>query len=223
MSNLVFTPAALETVLSLPGLPGGGSRIYDRSRYGSYGAITGAAWERLPSGLWCLSFDGSDDYVSLESRSSLNPVDGLTVEAWVYLASHKNYNYILHKEIWVANGWGLIGDSAGAVNFQLRHNANGNWEIATINPSAGTWHHIVGTVDYLADIASLYLDGILGDSDNTPTGTIEPENNTGTLYLGASSNSFDGKITLVRIYNRPLTALDVQNNFNREKHLFGVW
>jgi len=55
---LMFSPPELGCVLYLSGLPNSGSKIHDRSPYGNHGAITGATWQRLPSGLWCLSFDG---------------------------------------------------------------------------------------------------------------------------------------------------------------------
>jgi hypothetical protein len=41
--------------------------------------------------------------------------------------------------------------------------------------------------------------------------------------IGGNPRSLDGSVALPRIYNRVLTALEVQNHFNREKHLFGVW
>ena len=69
-------------VLDLPGLPGGGNKIYDRSPYGNIGTIIGATWLRTPSGLWVLSFDGSDDYVDCGSGSSLDITGGITVEVW---------------------------------------------------------------------------------------------------------------------------------------------
>ena len=82
--DLVFDSAELGCVLHLPGLPGGDSTIHDRSPYGNHGTITGATWKRLPSGLWCLSFDGSDDYVTVGLGASINITGPFTTKAWVY-------------------------------------------------------------------------------------------------------------------------------------------
>lgn len=57
-------------------------KIYDRSPYGNSGKITRATWVRLPSGLWCLSFCGQDDYVDCRNHSSLDITTSITVEAW---------------------------------------------------------------------------------------------------------------------------------------------
>jgi len=47
------------------------------------------------------------------------------------------------------------------------------------------------------------------------------------VWIGESengSNDYNGKFALPRIYkNRALSHLEIQNHFNREKHLFGVW
>jgi len=40
--DLVFSPPELGCVHYLPGLPGGGSKIHDRSPCGNIGTITGA-------------------------------------------------------------------------------------------------------------------------------------------------------------------------------------
>ena len=84
---LVFEPPEPGCVLYLPGLPGGGGKIYDKSSYGNHGTITGAAWKRLPTGLWCLSFDGSDDYVNCGNSESLSIPDAITIKAWVKSSS----------------------------------------------------------------------------------------------------------------------------------------
>ena len=70
--DLIFNPPQLCCVLCLPGLPGAGSKIYDRSPYGNVGTIVGANWVRLPGGLWCLNFDGADDHVDFGTTPSLD-------------------------------------------------------------------------------------------------------------------------------------------------------
>lgn len=79
--KIVFDPPEIGCVLSLTGLPGGGSYIYDRSLYGNVGSIIGATlvWQ---NGLWCLSLDGNDDYVTVPHQSSLNITTAVTIELW---------------------------------------------------------------------------------------------------------------------------------------------
>ena len=53
-----FPPPESGNVLYLPGYPAQGSTIQDFSGNGNNGAITGATWTRLSSGLWVLSICG---------------------------------------------------------------------------------------------------------------------------------------------------------------------
>uniref|UniRef100_A0A6M3KMJ4 Uncharacterized protein n=1 Tax=viral metagenome TaxID=1070528 RepID=A0A6M3KMJ4_9ZZZZ len=61
--KLYIPPAPANSVLYLTGYPPLGSTIYDRSGQDNDGTITGATWVRLPSGLYGISYDGTDDLV----------------------------------------------------------------------------------------------------------------------------------------------------------------
>ena len=83
----VFSPPEPGNVLYLPGLCGGSNKIYDRSPYANIGTITGATWGKTPGGVWCLSFDGSDDCVNCGNDASLDIADAITIEVWLKLPS----------------------------------------------------------------------------------------------------------------------------------------
>ena len=81
--NGLSTPP-IGCVLDLPGLPGNGSYSYDRSPYGNHGTIIGAVWKRLPSGLWCLDFDGLDDNVNCGNASAFDITGSFSAWIWLY-------------------------------------------------------------------------------------------------------------------------------------------
>lgn len=87
---------------------------------------------------------------------------------------------------------------------------------------AGLWTHLALRQD--ADNAKLYVNGVLDSIVNRITFGSDT---AAHLLLGAMdttpTNFFSGLIGLVHIYNRALGALEINNHFNREKHLFGVW
>ncbi len=92
-------------VLDLPGLPGAGNKIYDRSPYGNHGTITGAVWKRLPSGLWVLNFDGSDDRVDCGDDPSLSPGLGdWSISVWIKATVDDNYKVIAGGGAWNVTG-----------------------------------------------------------------------------------------------------------------------
>lgn len=222
-ANGLSTPP-IGCVLHLPGLPGGGSKIYDRSPYGNIGTITGAVWKRLPSGLCVLGFDGEDDYVDCGAGVSLDLTD-MTLMAWIKADNVTGEHHISHKG---GSGSARVNYRFEVVDGYLRLNMldAGGWHANTdtaISLSTDTWY--LATVTYDGSNVRFYVDAVEGDA---PAETTTPPTATESLTIGAYSwggytMEWDGFIGLVRIYNRALNALEIQNHFNREKHLFGVW
>ncbi len=220
MTNLAFAPPDTGAVLLLTGLPGGSDKIYDRSPYGNAGTITGATWTRLPSGVWALDFDGVDDYVDCGNNLSLDLSAGGagTFLAWIYADDPGNgYDIIFCKR---------PGSNPATFDFYIQDaSARLSWWISGAEkPSsyvvaASTWlfaGFVVGpNLEFFVNGASV----------GTVASTMGSANSA-VVRLGASEiagERFDGKIALPRIYNRMLSALEIQNLYNREKHLFGVW
>jgi len=223
-ANGLSTPS-IGCVLHLPGLPGGGSKIYDRSPYGNIGTITGATWVRLPSGLWGLDFDGTDDVVDCGNDPNLDITGALTIEVWIKPTATGVAQPIVNKGggVW----WG-----AGHPGYELRVNAN-NLEMTIHDSGANTdtltaaftettkYSQVVGLFD--GDYLRIYIDSVAQTPKDTALTSIGASGDSLLIADSSLAQYFGGKIALVRIYNRALSALEIQNHFNREKHLFGVW
>ena len=85
------------------------------------------------------------------------------------------------------------------------------------------WNHLAATQDS-SDVV-LYVNGESIGSD-TFTTNINEHTGAGNVRLGeddAGNYDLEGGVALPRVYNRVLSALEIQSLFNREKHLFGVW
>jgi len=223
MTNSLFAPPALGTNLWLSGLPGGGSKIQDRSPCAQPGAITGATWKRLPSGLWYLSFDGVDDGVDCGNHSSLNITDRLTVKLWV-LPESQNF----------ANVWVVGKDAAGGRSFAYGISSSyilwAQHSGANVGSSVGAltttrWHQVVYADAADAATFSFYINGVLDRAIASPPAINSSNTN---LWLGkrayvGAEGYYKGGIALVEIQRKLWLPIDVQNSFNREKRLFGVW
>lgn len=222
--ELLSHPPPLGCVLCLPGLPGGGSRIHDRSPYGNHGTITGATWKRLPSGLWYLDFDGTDDYINCGTNSSLFP-DICTIKAW--------YRYDAGNDFILTNWHAAAHYPSVAIMFNggnpilYLSPANLVYFVASANMFDGEWHHFVvnltGWGQNDIDDATMYVDTVALSMLGSPTKTGSPATKD-QCYIGiAGDRDTDGGLALYEMYNRNWSVLEIQNNFNREKHLFGVW
>jgi len=213
----VFNPPQLGCVLSLTGLPGGDSKIYDRSPYGNIGAITGATWQRLPSGLWYLDFDGMDDHVDFG------------VGALPVLSSDFTYK-LWFKDDEGSGGQGSILSGNVTNSIDINRYTDDKLRVTKVDVAhilstgavvpLGSWVHAVITRDDATDTWSIYINGSL---ENSTVDTREIVA-AGVRYIGSGQYTpFMGGIALVEVSYIPWDAITVANSFNREKHLFGVW
>jgi len=217
--DLVFNPPELGCVLCLPGLPGGASKIYDRSPYGNHGTITGATWTRLPSGLWCLSFDALDDYVDAGLSTDLSGGGDFTIEGW-FKASYDDRRYAASQSHTIApysSDW-IIMESQTTSLFWMR-----SVTLAAPTGFDGTkWNHLVLAWNKTTGTYEGFVNGVsVGTS-----GTVSGYGGVGSVKIASSgdgtSTFWGGLSALVTIYRRLLSTLEIQNHFNQEKHLFGV-
>ena len=129
---------------------------------------------------------------------------------------------IIGKGNW--NGWHwYLGYRSGiSLSFSYRTGLGG-WGLGPSyninNFDATQWHHIVGTHD--GTTARLYLDGALIVS--TPATGFTPNNADHNLQIARSSysgNTYKGNIGIVRIYDRALTAEEINQNYNLDKNRY---
>lgn len=134
-------------------------------------------------------------------------------------------------------GSGVFLDDTGTVKWAIKTQAARELLDSTVAMTAGTWHHIVITVDTSTGTSIIYLDGAnvgtvtnagnnnwsggngagLGGSNSDAGG--DNNNNTGanagTSILNEWRNPFNGQIGLFRFYaNKVLTPAEVVSNQN---------
>ena len=81
------------------------------------------------------------------------------------------------------------------------------------------WHHVLGTYDKTN--RKLYVDGVLRDTDAQ---TIDIETSSLAHQIGTFQNGtnreYSDQIAQPRIYNRALTAEEVERNYNAGKNIY---
>jgi hypothetical protein len=217
------TEAITETSTLNSGLVGywpfdesSGTHAYDLSGNGNTATFTGSpTWATGKFGD-ALTFGGASSYqyLTVPTSASISPTTAITLSAWVNWTSNATNGGILDKGP-LGNAFGdydlTIQGTTGVVLFALNTNASGTLNSAA-GISASAWHHIVATYDEI--IMKIYIDGVFSASQAyaAAINTSGTALNIGTYY--GSSNSFDGKIDDVRIYNRALSASEVLNLYN---------
>lgn len=194
--------------------------VTDRTGNGLTGALVGMS--TTTSGVsgkigQALKFDsGVGSYVNLGTRPSLRFTQNVTVSAWVYptVASENNRTIFSFDSaaccgVNYALGIGLSG-SAGHFGFSINVSGNTTEDSAVYTPNK--WYHLVGTYD--GSTINFYSNGVLRTSLSVSTTMSLYNNNIATIggqqvSGGAGTGIFDGYIDDVRVYNRPLSAIEV--------------
>jgi hypothetical protein len=157
------------------------------------------------------SFDGSSGYVSIPDSPSLDSfTTSITIELWLkvnQLTANSEWKGIVTKG---DSSWRLQGTTwAKSVTFSLT-GVNPNMDLmGSRNVNDGQWHHVAAVYD--GTNMFLYVDGTL-DVSQPATGSIVQDSYPVCLGENAqmSGRIFNGLIDEVSLYNRALTASEVQ-------------
>jgi len=172
------------------------------------------------------SLDGVDDRVEIPDAANLKPAN-VTVDAWVKFdaldtpgASLPGLQYIVFKRnsrTSFFEGYTLVKIRVGAVD-RLRFvisSAAGVQVVAssTTAVAAGQFYHVAGSYD--GSSAKLYVNGALEDQQ---AASFPLDYGTRPVFIGTSEEGHNGRlkgvVDEVSIYNRALSAAEIQAIFN---------
>jgi len=174
--------------------------------------------------LGSFSFNGINSYISIANNPILQPPISLTLEC-VLKVGNLNNSYIIAYSgdaigSFVKYGFRMI--SGGLYGY-----INSSGSIAQIGGSVlsiNTWTY--ATLTYDGSSAKIYRDGILEQNYSPFTGNMDYNAYGSPYYLNLGRNSsvgssyISGSISIVKIYNKALSASEVQQNYNQYKTRF---
>ncbi|HXH12490.1 MAG TPA: LamG-like jellyroll fold domain-containing protein [Alphaproteobacteria bacterium] len=192
---------------------GSGTVITDLSGNGNHGTISGAAWTSSGRFGKALTFDGVNDWVTVNDAPSLDLTTGMTLAAWVYPTTNTGWRTIVIKEQSGQLIYALYS-STDSKKPSGHVFVNGKDEILR-GPSQlplNTWTHLATT--YNGSVLRLYVNGVQVSSRSV-SGSILTS--TRPLRIGGNSvwpEWFKGRIDEVRVYNRALSGGEIQADMN---------
>ena len=197
--------------------PGSGTVWTDLSGNGNNGTLTNGP-TFSSANLGSLSFDGSNDFVSCGNATNLQITVG-TISAWIKAS---NLNTGLHGIIVKQNAWGLFLNNNILQTFSWGGAGFSNSGITIGN---GNWNHV--TMSFTETTVSPTNNGIFYvNGSSITTSTVRHSNNAIELQIGnggpAQPQFFGGNISQVSIYNRALTATEIQQNYLATKSRYGL-
>jgi hypothetical protein len=210
--------------------PRSGTKWSDLTRNNVYGTLTNGPTFSTDGG-GSILFDGSNDSVNFFPPTSIGvPLDltsGLTLEVWFNATTFggQNRGILIYRFDQSDSPYGYyfgVDNSITTGTNSLRYvfYSGGATRAVRVDNivSLSTWTQ--GVVTHTGTSAKIYTNGILR-GDFTVVGNV-----TGGLtglYVGNYVNTgFEGKISIVRAYNRSLTETEVLENFNANRIRFGI-
>jgi chitodextrinase len=216
----LYSPIATATTPAAPPVPptlvaaysfneGSGGTVTDSSGNGNAGVISGATWTTQGRFGQALDFNGINNLIVVAGSGSLNLTSGMTLEAWVYpTASQTGWRTVMQREV---DAYFLnASTSAGALRPGGGATINGGVSTVT-GPTAvpvGVWTHLAITHD--GTTLTFYVNGT-AVATQSASGAIET--NANSLRIGGNvpyGEFFQGRIDEVRVYNRSLSAAEIQ-------------
>ena len=195
----------------------------DRSRMKMYGKDLTTTVEYAGAKLSAgdiITFDGVDDHIII--NDNFNDPQQFTIEFWAYptqLNFDSNNNY---RRIFIPSGastnddHSVLIEQSGYISFRVPGGTTNNMQGSGYS-GTNEWGYVVCTYDQ--SNKKIYFNGSLKNTTAESGVTVDfgsPQ------IVDPNSQTFKGNISNFRIYNRALTASEIQQNFNALKGRFGI-
>ena len=202
-----------HTVLLYTFESGAGKAVKDLSGNGNDGELMGPKWgEGNPGGGLTFGGNAPRDFVEIPDSDSLDLVEGLTVEMWLYLEA-----------------WSTAGGTGATKELSYKVGPRDNkkvlvrlttdkqaWGAAVVHGKTETlkkWMHVAGTYDGKSGEGKIYINGVI-DGEGKIGGNIVPNNDV--LWLGRGAGPFlQGQMDEVRISNIARSEQEIQELMNK--------
>ncbi|MGH2797257.1 MAG: LamG-like jellyroll fold domain-containing protein, partial [Thermoleophilaceae bacterium] len=195
---------------------GSGTTLVDSSGNAHNGVVVGATWSGAGRFGSALSFDGVNDRVDLAGLGTFYD-DGLTYEAWVKKGTTKRDVAVLGTWVAKEDGGPMIWVDHLGGRYYLTLNKSSSPAAGYLgsgrSPAVDEWQHLAATYD--GAVARFYVDGVevatkaftgnVGDSETWRIGA----------YSSTPTGFFDGLVDEVRIYDRALSAGEIQSDMGK--------
>ena len=166
-----------------------------------------------------LNLDGNS-WAEVHDNASVDLTTAISMECWAYIDD------LVSTRVFFAK-WAADSAQRAYVLYQsgddlaLTLSDGSNYGTSSANVLTAGWHHIVATYVQNGNM-TYYVDGSQTDAFaftraiRTTTAKIEIGRNEGPT----GANYFDDQIAQPRIYNRALSAEEVQRNYNAGKNIY---
>ena len=217
--------------------PTTGTTWTDLSGRGNTGTLETAGYIGDNGG--SITFDGTDEYAKISSPSPLSSTKIFTFEIWVNFTSITGNFGPSNKAAFLFAGgtgsgsgqpefgvWSANASSFTPNTLYFGRGGGGTSGSLSINVSSlmsnGNWYQIV-LVRSTSNAQIVYLNGSSIGTGNVSDNFQDGQTDFGAIHANGDYSGFlNGKISTIKIYNRALTAGEIQQNFNATRSRYSI-
>jgi len=196
---------------------------YDKSGNDYNGALVNTTFSGSS-----LNLDSSTYMTIPQSNGQFSNSTNMTYEAWIYPTGLDNNGSVIFQDRPAYNNtYGVqifIYDSAGHV--AVRGSGVASTEAGLTNGivTQNNWNHLA--VCFSGSTAYVYINNVRQTGENLttlyPISTSTYDMNIGRYATVTGTYNLRGKLSIIRIYNKTLTQMEVSQNYNALKGRFGL-
>jgi hypothetical protein len=174
-----------------------------------------------------MSFDGTNDYVTVADSSTLDITGEITIAAWIKLNATGAFQQIVVRDNESSDrSFSLYVRDTNKLTFFVSQTSNASTFVDAIGNtslSSGVWYHVVGVFSP-SSFARVYINGV---RDGNYVGSLPNAIYAGSQALGIGGRpsgtvqTLSGLIDDVRVYNYALTDNQIKRVYNNGAVFFG--
>lgn len=217
--------------------PGSGTSVIDMVNNTTTSLINGTSFSSTSPQYFDL--DGVNDEIQVTSNSFTNLLNNWTIDCWFNAD-------VISDPLWVTTvnpiWWKVATDNGNADTFYMGlantpagskiraglERASDDADFTITNNTAistGVWYN--GVVTYDNNTLRIYLNGSSDGSLTIGVATAYSGNSAGRIGSALHTNhgtkgAFNGKISILKLYNRALSSTEILQNYNVLKSRFGL-
>ena len=147
----------------------------------------------------------------------------MTIESWIWYDGAGREVIVSRYGSGFPNQFNMIADPNGQFHYNNSGVGCGSGNITGQNFPDKTWHHHVWQYDSGNNVNRWYINGAFANSASAGSSLAVGDNSGFAIASRADDyERWDGKIAVVRIYNRALSAAEIKNHFELDRGRFGV-
>jgi hypothetical protein len=202
--------------------PGTGTTWTDLSGNGNTGTLTnGPTYDRASGG--AIAFDGVNDGVNIPHNSNIDIRNQITIECFFYLNSFTPGGPNTDRITLITKSYSYYMTVNPSGKIDTYFYGTGGYYSSNSSINLNQWTHAV--VTFNGSNINWYINGII-DKSLSQSGTITPLRD-GDLSIGRElfenyGRGMSGKISKASLYNRALSAAEIQKNYNALAPRYGL-